>query len=110
MDELIRLNAFNWLKEQIKIHGDVLPRKLLESGFFFKNQRVTLVGAQGIWKPQIMDLPLSITTIFNSPYEDSEARDGLLEYKYRGDNPHHRDNVGLREILRLKKPSTNLSF
>jgi len=104
MDDIIRLAAFNWLNDQKKIHGDVFPRKLLEEGFSFQSQRVTLIGPQGIWKPQRMELPLSITTIFNSPYEDSQARDGLLEYKYRKDNPNHYANTGLREVMRLKKP------
>ena len=96
---LIRLAAFHWLAEQIKIHGDVLPRTLLEQGFNFQGQRVTLIGPAGIWKPQQMALPISITIKFNSPYNDSEARDGLLEYKYRGDHPSHRDNMGLREVM-----------
>lgn len=104
MDDLIRLAAFNWLNEQIRIHGDVLPWSLLAEGFLFQNQRVTLIGATGIWKPKQMNLPISITTTFNSPYNDSEARDGLLEYKYRGENPNHRDNIGLREVMRQNKP------
>ena len=48
MDELIRLAAFKWLEEQALIHGDVLPRTLLEKGFLFNGQWVTLVGHQGI--------------------------------------------------------------
>ena len=43
MDDLIRLSAFNWLKDQIRIQGDVLPRELLANGFLFDNQRITLV-------------------------------------------------------------------
>jgi len=35
LDQKIRLAAFNWLSEQVSIHGDVLPRKLLEKGFVF---------------------------------------------------------------------------
>jgi len=35
LDQKIRLAAFNWLSEQVSIHGDVLPRKLLEEGFVF---------------------------------------------------------------------------
>lgn len=104
MDDLIRLAAFNWLNAQINILGDVLPRELMAEGFLFQDQRVTLLGPSGIWKPQQMELPISITTTFNSPYNDSEEREGLLEYKYRGDNPNHHDNVGLREVMRLNKP------
>jgi len=65
---------------------------------------MTLIGPSGIWKPQQMDLPISITTTFDSPYDDSDERNGLIEYKYRGNDPYHRDNVGLREVMRLRKP------
>ena len=51
MDDLIRLAAFNWLNDQKEIHGDVLPRKLLEAGFTFQNQRVHVIGPQGIFTP-----------------------------------------------------------
>jgi len=37
IDNEIRLAAFHWLSEQASIHGDVLPRKLLENGFVFQN-------------------------------------------------------------------------
>ncbi len=29
IDQRIRLAAFNWLDEQVSIHGDVLPRSIL---------------------------------------------------------------------------------
>ena len=103
-DLQVRLAAFNWLKTQVEIHGDVLPRTLLHEGFIFDGQRVPLVAPQGIFKPRIMDLPLSITTSPNSPYEDSFSRDEYLLYKYRGTDPAHRDNVGLREVFRKQKP------
>jgi len=104
MDDAIRLSAFTWLTDQMKIHGDVLDRKLLERGFIFENQTIHLMGPQGIWKPKMMELPLTITTKFGGPYDDSFTREGLLEYKYRGINPNHPDNAGLRKIMQLKKP------
>jgi len=104
LDLEVRLAAFNWLKEQVDLHGDVLPRTLLQKGFDFGGARVPLVAPQGIFKPRIMDLPLSITTTPNSPYEDSFSRDGFLQYKYRGIDPAHRDNVGLREVFRQSRP------
>lgn len=103
-DLRIRLAAFDWIKNQVEIHGDVLPRDLLQQGFIFEGQRVPLVAPQGIFKPRIMDLPLSITTSPNSPYEDSFSRDEYLLYKYRGTDPAHRDNVGLREVFIKQKP------
>ena len=104
MDDAIRLFAFNWLTEQMKIHGDVLPRTLLERGFIFDSQVIHLIGPQGIWKSKLMELPITITTKFGGPYDDSFTREGLVEYKYRGQNPNHPDNVGLRKIMQLKKP------
>jgi putative restriction endonuclease len=105
IDLQVRLAAFNWLSEQVNLHGDVLPRKILEQGFEFQGQRIPLAGPQGIFKPQILDLPLSITTSPNSPYDDDYfANEGFLHYRYRGENPNHRDNVGLRKVFELKRP------
>ena len=103
-DLRVRLAAFDWIKNQVEIHGDVLSRDLLQQGFNFEGNRVPLVAPQGIFKPRIMDLPLSITTSPNSPYEDSFSRDEYLLYKYRGTDPAHRDNVGLREVFSKQKP------
>lgn len=103
-DLRVRLAAFDWLKKQVEIQGDVLPRAFLQEGFEFEGNRVPLVAPQGIFKPRIMDLPLSITTSPNSPYEDSFSRGEYLLYKYRGTDPSHRDNVGLRDVFRKQKP------
>lgn len=104
IDLQVRLAAFNWLSEQINLHGDVLPRKLLEQGFEFQGQRIPLVAPQGIFKPQILDLPLSITTAPKGPYDDYFGKDNFLIYRYRGTDPNHRDNVGLRKVFELKRP------
>ena len=101
----IRLAAFQWLSEQAAIHGDVLPRRpLLEKGFTYQGQRVPLVSAQGIFKPAIMDLPLSITTTAGGPYDDSFAGEDVLLYRYRGTDPNHRDNVGLKRCMAEQLP------
>ncbi|KAF1085134.1 hypothetical protein SPSYN_01270 [Sporotomaculum syntrophicum] len=100
MEEQIRLAAFKWLEEQVLIHGDVLPRKLLEQGFIYNGQRVTVIGRQGIWKPRVFEkIPLSLTTTYSGPYDDFFNDDGFLVYRYRGTDPNHRDNVGLREAM-----------
>jgi putative restriction endonuclease len=104
MDSELRLAAFNWLKEQTSIIGDVFPRELLEKGFIFKDKRIPLVSPKGIFKPKIADIPLTITTTTKGPYEDSFDKDGFLRYKYRGSDPDHSDNVGLREAYRQGKP------
>jgi len=105
VDLQVRLAAFNWLSEQLNLHGEVLSRRLLQEGFEFQGQRVPLIAPQGIFKPQILDLPLSITTSPNSPYDDDYfANEGFLHYRYRGENPNHRDNIGLRKVFELKRP------
>jgi putative restriction endonuclease len=38
------------------------------------------------------------------PYNDELGPDGFLRYRYRGTNPHHRDNVGLRLAMRRGVP------
>ena len=97
IDHRVRLAAFEWLEKQTQIHGDVLPRDLLARGFEFEGTRVPLVSPQGIFKPQILpEIPLSITTTPESPYKDSVERDNLFLYSYWGNDPQHRDNVGLR--------------
>jgi len=104
MDDQIRLSAFEWLEKQIIIYGDVLPRDLLEKGFIFNEERITLLGPQGIWKPKKMTYPLSITSISNGPYSDSFTNEGFLKYKYRGQDTNHPDNQGLRSLISLGKP------
>jgi putative restriction endonuclease len=100
LEQSIRLAAFDWLGEQVRIHGEVLPRNILAEGFLYKGNRISLLGPQGIWKPKIFsDVPISITTTSEGPYNDSFGADGLLSYRYRGNDPNHRDNLGLRRAI-----------
>jgi putative restriction endonuclease len=105
IDLQVRVTAFNWLSEQVTSQGeDVLPRKLLEQGFEFQGQWIPLLAPQGIFKPKILELPISITTAPKGPYDDYFGKDNFLIYRYRGTDPNHRDNVGLRKIYELKRP------
>ena len=104
MEKKIRVAAFDWLSKQISIHGDVLPRELLAKGFYFEEKRVPLLGPQGIFKPSVLNLPLSITTVFNGPYSDMPDKEGNCLYRYRGIDPNHRDNVGLRKAMEHRVP------
>jgi putative restriction endonuclease len=100
-DLQIRLAGFDWLSEQTDIHGDVLPRDLLQQGFEFEGRRVPLISPQGIFKPRIAELPLKITTAPHGPCDDNYVEATYLEYRYRGTDPDHRDNVGLRRLWEL---------
>lgn len=104
VDLAVRIAAFRWLTEQAISHGDVLPRPLLATGFLYEGHRIPLVSPQGIFKPQILSLPLSITTVMDGPYDDTYVQGKFLIYKYRGSDPNHRDNVGLRELMRANRP------
>ena len=95
-DANLRQAAFRWLSQQLELQEEVLARKILAQGFEFSGQRIRLVGPQGIFKPAVMQVPLSITTSPNGPYGDHFGPDGLLRYSYRGTNPEHPDNRGLR--------------
>lgn len=103
-DARVRSAAFDWLASRVDELGDVLPRALLAEGFRLDGERVPLLGPQGIFKPRVMELPLSITTAPRGPYDDAFGPDGLLEYRYRGTDPNHRDNVGLRTVLQRGLP------
>jgi putative restriction endonuclease len=104
-DANVRAAAFEWLSEQVKLHSDVLPRAVLAEGFKFKGARVPLLGPQGIFKPQVLtEVPLSITTAPEGPYDDAFGPDGLLRYRYRGRNREHPDNRGLRAAMERRLP------
>ena len=104
LDQRVRLAAFQWLRAQIDIHGEVLPRTLLEAGFYFDDDRIPLLSPQGIFKPRILTEPLSITTSPNSPYSDGIGPGGLLRYRYRGTDPNSWDNVALRRAHQRRVP------
>ena len=111
LDARVRNAAFEFLKEEARRHGtDVLPRSLLAQGFRFDGYRVPILGPQGIFKPAVLpQMPLSITTVpvdegEQAPYRDLIGDDGLLRYCYRGTDPRHRDNVGLRLTMQKQVP------
>ena len=103
-DIAIRKEAFQWLESQVRIHGEVLPRPVLQQGFDFEGKQIRLVGPQGIFKPRHMEFPISITTVPSGPYNDEIGYAGLLSYRYRGTDPNHRDNVGLRQAWKIGAP------
>ncbi len=103
-DAMVRSAAFDWLTDQTLRYGDVLARELLAAGFAYGALRIPLLGPSGLFKPKLLELPLSITTTPNSPYDDTFTNDQLLRYRYRGTDSNHRDNVGLREAMKYGLP------
>lgn len=104
IDETIRQAAFLWLAEVSQKYDFAVPRAVLSHGFEHGGQTIHLIGAKGIWKPRQCDLPLSIATTSAGPYEDGFTSDGLLSYRYRGTDPEHPDNRGLRRLYQTRTP------
>lgn len=114
IDDAVRAAAFAFLAEQARMRGEawpaVFPRRMLEDGFVFRNRRVPLMGPQGIFKPAVLPaVPLSITTAppetgKPAPYDDDISYDGRVTYRYRGKDPFHHENVGLRRAMSEQKP------
>jgi len=103
-DARVRKSAFDWLQVQVT-RGDVLAWKLLSDGFKLDGTRVPLLGPQGIFKPRVLsEVPLSVTTVFGGPYDDSFQSNGLLRYRYRGTDKDHFDNRGLRLAMQRRLP------
>ena len=108
LETQVRLAAFAYLGHLTQVHGDVLPLGVLREGFAYRGRNIKLVGPQGIFKPAIMSLPLSITTVppnprKERPYDDSFGPGGL-RYRYRGTDPRHPENVGLRTAMQRRIP------
>ena len=94
-DAVLRAAAFDWLGRVVSLHGEVLPYTLLKQGFEFQGDRIKVVGPQGIFQPARWGAPLSVTTSPNGPYDDAFDPSGRLRYRFRGNDPTHRDNQSL---------------
>lgn len=103
-DRELRLAVFDWLTEQRAREGDVVSYALLRRGANVLGTHLHLIGPQGIFKPQRFELPLSITTSPRSPYHDGFESETVLRYAYRGTDPGHPDNAGLRRAMVERVP------
>lgn len=111
-DHAVRLAAFRFLEEQVRLSGEegAIRRSVLERGFLLDGERVPLLGPQGIFKPRVLEaIPLSITTVpvvegESRPYDDAFGPEGLLRYRYRGTDPSHHENRGLRLAMQHQVP------
>lgn len=100
-DIKVRTRAFQWLDE---LGLDLVSHRLMEGGFVFQDQRISLKGPRGIFKPKTCDYPISITTVLDGPYPDRFENEHRFAYHYRGTDPMHSDNVGLRQAMEDKVP------
>jgi putative restriction endonuclease len=101
----IRIQAFQWLRDQEQWNGGIFSGVELNEGFPYQGRTITLKGQRGIWFPAGFTVPISISTAINGSYDlDDIGDDGLLIYAYFGTDPNHRDNRGLREAMRTRTP------
>lgn len=111
LDLAVRLAAFTFLEDRL-FEGteETLSFDVLRKGFTFRGERVPLLGPQGIFKPAVLpEVPLTIATAppkkgKPAPYDDVPGPDGTLLYRYRGTDPMHHENVGLRKAIARKVP------
>jgi putative restriction endonuclease len=108
-DTRLRREAMRWLT--VRTHDgaeSISSADLLD--FEIDGRQFRLLDAQrGIRKPKELSAALSIRTIYtpngqNRPYEDSVGSDGLLRYKWRGDNADHAENRALRAAMEDRLP------
>ncbi|MFJ4030040.1 HNH endonuclease [Paenarthrobacter sp. NPDC089989] len=108
-DERVRRAAHAWLAVRTNDGTDAIHYLDLDD-FRLDEIRVPLKSRQrGIWKPKSLEAALSITTTFRRagqerPYEDAVGPDGLLRYKWQGDEPDAPDNRALRRAMENKHP------
>jgi putative restriction endonuclease len=108
-DMRIRQAAFAWLTVCTRSDPNGIVSWEQLNAFQVDGERVPLVGMSGIWKPRMLRLPISVTTAPARPgrtalYDDEEGPDGTFLYRYRGTDPEHRDNRGVRALMEQVRP------
>ncbi len=108
-DTQVRLAAFAFLDDLRVRYRDIVPHKVLARGFDFQGTRMPLLSRQGIFKPKILELPLTFATAPEKPgrprpYDDAMDEQGVLRYRYRGSDPNHYENAGLRRAMIQRTP------
>jgi putative restriction endonuclease len=108
-DTVVRREAQRWLT--VRTNDGQTPISWTELlDFEIDGLPFRLMDAQrGIRKPRELSSALSIRTVYtvyadNRPYADEVGSDGLLRYKWRGDDPNHAENRALRDAMRQGVP------
>lgn len=108
-DSRLRREADRWLT--VRTHDGNRPIRWDElEEFEFDGQPFKLMDRQrGIRKPRQLTAALSIRTTWTPPgrtrpYEDGVGPDGLIRYKWRGDDPEHAENRALRAAVTEQSP------
>ena len=108
-DARLRREAMVWLAIRTDDGREpITSSDLLD--FTFDAHPFRLMDVQrGIRKPAVLDAALSIRTVYTPegkerPYDDEPGPDGMLRYKWRGDDPEHPENRALRAAWRRDVP------
>ncbi|WP_231912525.1 HNH endonuclease [Rhodococcus sp. EPR-157] len=109
LDTRLRDAAMDWLKIRTNDGLEsISSNDLLD--FRFDGEPFRLMDPQrGIRKPKELAAALSIRTVYRPdgakrPYEDEMGDDGLLRYKWRGEDLDHPENRALRSAMELELP------
>jgi len=116
LDTLIRVAAFEHVRQLAQLHDQLTAREL-KPGFVFQEQRIPLLNPQrGIFKPQQMRFLLSIKTVFprrgNRVWYDDQRNvhrqifegEDAVDYAFMGKDPDAADNRWLRDALEYQVP------
>lgn len=105
----VRNEAMTWLAIRTNDGtNSISSTELLD--FTVDGERFRLMDAQrGIRKPASFSAALSVRTTYTppghgAPYDDRIGSDGLLRYKWRGDDPEHAENRALRAAMIRELP------
>ncbi|MDQ3527204.1 MAG: HNH endonuclease [Actinomycetota bacterium] len=108
-DAALRVAAQQWLSVRTNDGLDPIHSEDL-ADFTFRGQRIALIDPQrGIRKPAVLDAALSIRTVYRPegaarPYQDGTGPDGLIRYKWRGEDGNYSENRALRAAMELRLP------
>jgi len=106
LDMQVRMAAFEFLAEQVRIHGEVLPARLLREGFVFRGKRVALKGVQGIFKPALLPEPGALC--FQVAVDDAHYLSQGLEAVAEGSEEPRRAYITVTTRQRLHQQSFRL--
>jgi putative restriction endonuclease len=104
------MEVFGFLRRRQQLDpAGLVDWKDLQDFRLSDGEPLILIGQTGIWKPRRLRYPISVTTAppvpgRPRPYDDEPRDDGTVVYRYRGDDPQHRDNVGLRALMTHRLP------
>jgi len=108
-DSRLRREAMAWLTVRTNDGADSISSEELRE-FAIDGRRFLLMDRQrGIRKPAELSAALSIRTVYapsaeKRPYDDDVGEDGLLRYKWRGDDAGQAENRALRAAMEQRVP------